>query len=271
MGIIEKNRSHSGNDLIDEKDMTLSMLDNLTDRKPNINKVFKVFFLRYLTPRMREIVWKGLLLDPAEVKNYENNIQYDKSFTISKDEIYILKVVQSLMKDGFHNFGNDYDVIMLVKAVMIYAAAYLNTYLQDFHYYILFPLLQTFKSYRTYTRAKVLVSFYISVLRVRMQIVDEVNEKDESDYELYINSIIEKLLETCDGIDPKLKEKINELLEIEDAAIKTFHMDLLASVRGENHLSNLDLRMSKQKVIFGELLRSFLERLSVGFVNIRVS
>ena len=104
-----------------------------------------------------------------------------------------------------------------------------------------------------------------------MEIVEEVNEKDEIAYETYINGIIDKLLEVCEEIDPKLKEKLTELLSIEDSAIKTFHMDLMANVRGENHLSNLDLRMSKQKVIFGELLRSFIERMSVGFVNIRVS
>ena len=255
MNLIEKNKPRSGNEVIDEKEMTMSIIDNLTDRKANLNRIYKVFFLRYLSPRTREIVWKGQLLDPTEVKNYEKNIQYDKTFTVSKDEIYILKVIQSLMKDDFHNFGNDYDIIILIKAIMIYTATYLNTYLQDFHYYMLFPLLQTFKSYRTYTRAKILISFYLSILRVRMEVVEEVNEKDETAYEFYINGIIEKLLEVCEEIDPKLKEKITELLAIEDSAIKTFHMDLMANVRGENHLSNLDLRISKQKVIFGELLR----------------
>lgn len=154
---------------------------------------------------------------------------------------------------------------------MIYAAEYLNTYLQDFHYYMLFPLMQTFKSYRTYTRAKLLMSFYLSFLKIRMQIVDEVNEKDESAYEAYINNIIASLLKFCKEIEPSLEKKLTDLLAINDDAIKTYHMDLLVSTRGEKNLSNLDLRMSKQKVIFGEFLRSYLERCSVGFVNVRVS
>jgi len=268
---IDANRKHSGKELDDQKEINISLLDNLIDRRSNINKPYKLFFLRYLSPRMREIVWKGLLLDQTEVKTYENNIIEDKSFTVSKDEIYILKVIQSILKDDFHNFGNDYDLILLMKALMIYAAEYLKTYLQDFHYYLLFPLLQTFKSYRTYTRVKLLISFYISTLRVRMQIVDECNEKEESVYEAYINHIIDTLLSFCKQIDPSLEKKITDLLAIEDEAIKTHHMDLLVSTRGEKNLANLDLRMTKQKVIFGELLRGFLERWSVGFVNVRVS
>jgi hypothetical protein len=202
--VMEANRKHSGNDLEDQKDITMSMFDNLIDRRSNINKVYKLYFLRYLSPKMREVVWKGLLLDQEEVKKYEVNIVEDKSFTVSKDEIYILKVIQSLLKDDFHNFGHDYDFILLMKALMIYTAEYLQTYLQDFHYYILFPLMQTFKSYRTYTRAKLLMSFYISALRVRMQIVDEVNEKDEGAYSQYIEFIIERLLGFCNEIDPML-------------------------------------------------------------------
>ena len=209
---------------------------------------------------MREIIWKGVLLDQEEVKIYEKNIKDDKSYTISKDEIYILKVIQSLLKDDFHNFGADYDLILLLKAIMIYAAEYLKTYLHDYHYYMLFPLLQTFKSYRTYTRAKVLVSFYISSLKIRSEIVDVVNESDEGAYEGYITHIIDRLMEFTKEIDPNLAQKLTDLLAVEDDAIKTFHMDLMVSKRGEHNLTNLDLRMSKQKVIFGELLRQFLER-----------
>lgn len=271
MQVIDTNRRHTGDDYNDEKDITLSIFENLTDRRSDINKVYKSFFLRYLSPKTRETIWKGILLDQQEVKNYEDNIKYDKSFTVSKDEIYMLKIIQGLWKDKFHNFGNDYDMIILLKAVMIYTAAYLNTYLQDFHYYMLFPLLHAFKSYRTYTRAKMLISFYITVLRTRMLIVDEVDDRDAAAYETYINYIIDKLLEHWGDVDPNLRTKLEDLLSIEDNEIKTFHMDLLSSVRGNDHISNLDLRISKQKVIFGELLRSFLERWSVGFVDVRTT
>lgn len=268
---IDTHRRFTGNDIEDLKDMNMSIMDNLIDRRSSINKVYKLFFLRYLTPKMRETIWKGILLDQATVKEYEKNITEDKSYTVSKDEVYILKVVQAILKDDFHNFGNDYDLILLIKAMMIYTAEYLNTYLQDFHYYMLFPLLQTFKSYRTYTRGKLLMSFYLSMLKIRMQIVDEVNEKDETAYEAYINHIIDTLLNFLKGVDPDLAKQVTDLLAIEDEAIKSYHMDLLVSTRGENNLSNLDLRMTKQKVIFGELLRGFIERCSVGFVNLKVS
>ena len=52
-----------------------------------------------------------------------------------------------------------------------------------------------------------------------------------------------------------------------------YYMDLMANVRrGEiTHIPNADLPLSKQSIIFGELLRLFIERMSIGFVNIKLS
>ena len=50
-------------------------------------------------------------------------------------------------------------------------------------------------------------------------------------------------------------------------------MDLMLNVRrGEiTHIPNADLTLTKQQVIFGELLKTFIERMSVGFINIKAS
>lgn len=50
-------------------------------------------------------------------------------------------------------------------------------------------------------------------------------------------------------------------------------MDLMLNVRrGEiTHIPNADLTLTKQQVIFGELLRSFIDRMSVGFINIKAT
>ena len=37
------------------------------------------------------------------------------------------------------------------------------------------------------------------------------------------------------------------------------------------HIPNTDLTLTKQQIIFGELLRGFIERMSVGMINIRAS
>ena len=55
--------------------------------------LYKPFFLRYLSPKMREIVWKGILLDQVEIDTYDENIKYDKTFTVNKEEMYIMKIV----------------------------------------------------------------------------------------------------------------------------------------------------------------------------------
>mmetsp|Transcript_38282 Transcript_38282/g.28203 ORF Transcript_38282/g.28203 Transcript_38282/m.28203 type:complete len:111 (-) Transcript_38282:510-842(-) len=63
------------------------------------------------------------------------------------------------------------------------------------------------------------------------------------------------------------------MMEAEDEEIDNFYMDLMLNVRRGDitHIPNADLTLSKQQIIFGELLRSFVDRMSVGFVNIKVT
>lgn len=42
---------------------------------------------------MREMVWKGVLLDQTEMTIYDDNIKYDKTYSVNKDEMNILKVI----------------------------------------------------------------------------------------------------------------------------------------------------------------------------------
>lgn len=50
-------------------------------------------------------------------------------------------------------------------------------------------------------------------------------------------------------------------------------MDLMLNVRrGEiTHIPNADLTLTKQQVIFGELIRSFIDKLSVGFISVKAT
>jgi len=66
---------------------------------------------------------------------------------------------------------------------MIYINAYIKVYLQDFHYYLLIPLMFVFKQYRTFSRCKYMVSYYLTMLRMRMELVQEINDTDEAIYE----------------------------------------------------------------------------------------
>ena len=170
---------------------------------------------------MREIVWKGILLDQVALKEYDVNVRLDKTYTISKDEMYILKITQAILEEKFHNLGSDYNVIMLMKAIMIYASSYMNTFLQDFHYYLCIPVLHVFRNYRTHTRGKFLVSAYLSVLRARMRMVEDVNEKDEVEYERYINASIDMFMGILSEVDAELHKRMNELLMIEDQQVIT--------------------------------------------------
>ena len=55
--------------------------------------------------------------------------------------------------------------------------------------------------------------------------------------------MVDFFLEVLQQVDQETYEKIATLLEVEDDAIKTYHMDLLSNVRksGPGHVYNLDL------------------------------
>ena len=72
-------------------ELTINMFENLTERRAQNNyDLYRPFFLKYLTPHMRELVWKGILFDPIKAREYETNIKTEKVFTISRDDLYIL-------------------------------------------------------------------------------------------------------------------------------------------------------------------------------------
>jgi len=68
-------------------------------------------------------------------------------------------------------------------------------------------------------------------------------------------------------------KRLRDMLDMEDEEINSYYMDLMLNVRrGEiTHIPNADLTINKQWVIFGELMRSFIDRMSVGFINIKAT
>jgi len=49
------------------------------------------------------------------MSKYEENIKYDKSYSVNKDEMFFLKIIQSIMEEKYHNLGHDHDLLMLFK------------------------------------------------------------------------------------------------------------------------------------------------------------
>jgi hypothetical protein len=74
------------------------------------------------------------------------------------------------------------------------------------------------------------MSFYITALKIRKEVVDDINDKDEAVYETDIEEVIEKYLKCVQETDQEIYEKVLELLDVEDNEVKTFHMDLLSNV-----------------------------------------
>ena len=57
---IEEMKKYSKN--VNKWEITTNVMENLIERRGECNHdLYKSFFLRYLTPHMRETLWKGLL------------------------------------------------------------------------------------------------------------------------------------------------------------------------------------------------------------------
>lgn len=80
---------------VNKWELNYNMFENLIERRAeNNHDAYRIFFLRYLTPHMRELVWKGVLLDGIKMREYDNNVKNEKVFTVSKDDLYILQNCQ---------------------------------------------------------------------------------------------------------------------------------------------------------------------------------
>ena len=77
---------------VNKWEINYNIFENLSERRAQNNTdLYRSFFLRYLTPHIREMVWKGVLYDNIKAREYENNMRSEKAFYISKDELYILQ------------------------------------------------------------------------------------------------------------------------------------------------------------------------------------
>lgn len=168
----------------------------------------------------------------------------------------------------------NYDFVLMFKSLMIYAQAYFRkVVLPENMFYLMVPILHVFRNYRNKAREKYIAGYYISLMNAFSETAPQVNPRNERDYENYINKLLSGLEVILKSIDSELAFRIKEFLAIEDAAVSQFYLDLLSNVRkGEiTHIPNADLTLSKQQVILGEVVRSFIDRMSVGFTNIKLS
>lgn len=76
---------------VNKWELNYNIFENIVERRAHNNHdLYRGFFLRYLTPHMRELVWKGILFDPIKAKEYENNVKTEKIFIVSKDDLHII-------------------------------------------------------------------------------------------------------------------------------------------------------------------------------------
>jgi hypothetical protein len=83
---------------VNKWELNYNIFECLTNRRAENNRdLYRVFFLRYLSPHMREIVWKGILQDGLAMRDYEFNVKKEKAYTVSRDDLFLLQNCQSVL------------------------------------------------------------------------------------------------------------------------------------------------------------------------------
>eukprot|EP00347_Sterkiella_histriomuscorum_P021263 403334621 len=262
---------------VNKWELNYNIFENLVDRRAENNRdLYKSFFLKYLSPHMREMVWRGILQDGIVVREYEFNVKKEKAYTVSRDDLFILQSCQSVLRMNFHPMGDEsYEQLMVFKSIMIYIQAHIRkTVLPEAYFYIMMPILCVFRNFHTKIREKYLVSFFLTFMEnVYNKVVPKIYDRDEREYEKMIRNMSQGIVAITQSIDQEMGKRLKDLLEFEDDDIHTYYMDLMLNVRrGEiTHIPNADLTLTKQQVIFGELLRAFVDRVSCGFVTVKTT
>ena len=77
---------------VNKWELNYNIYENLVERRAeNNHDLFKVFFLRYLSPHMREIMWRGVLQSGIIIREFEFNVRTEKIYTVSRDDLFILQ------------------------------------------------------------------------------------------------------------------------------------------------------------------------------------
>ena len=112
----------------------MTLLDNLVERSADIlsfrhNSNFEAMHLRYLSFEMRQFLWKGVLFDPLEYRNYRVNMDGPNSvlFRASRNETFILHEIQRIFSEQPNWTGDLNKVIsdkseniLVLKEVLVY-------------------------------------------------------------------------------------------------------------------------------------------------------
>ena len=267
-------KAHVG---VNKWELNYSVFENAVARRAENNRdLYRGFFLRYLSPHMRELVWQGTLQDGLVMREYEFNVKKERAYTVSRDDLFVLQTCQSVLRQEWHALGDEsYEQLMVFKNVMVYLQAHLRkTVLPETHFYLMMPVLSAFRNFQTKAREKHLVSFMVTLLeQVHPKVAPKLSDRDERAYEVYIRNVIEGVCAAADQVDAETGKRLRSMLEIEDEEITAYYMDLMLNVRrGEvTHIPNADLSISKQQLVLGELLRSFVDRMSAGFLNVKAT
>ena len=100
----------------------MTLLDNLVERSADIlsfrhNTNFEPLHLRYLSFEMRQFMWKAVLFDPLEFKNFRINMDGPNSvlFRASRNEAFILHEIQRMFSE-LPNWTGDLNKIVSEKS-----------------------------------------------------------------------------------------------------------------------------------------------------------
>jgi len=206
-------------------------LDNLIERSGDIIRfnhfyTFEVVHLRYLSFDMRQFIWKSLLFDPLEYKNYSKNLQGSESalFTSKRDEPLILldlnrillserdwcKVIRGTLQKEQLN-------LEIIKDVLVYTSNVLGkseVLANESYYYMLGALIYVFRSYDMRYKYQHIASMFLTLIRNVHQPINISHISTVSEFIADFYTLNGVFIHSINRLDPDIGAKLKELMKI---------------------------------------------------------
>lgn len=152
-------------------DIYIKAVSNLIERRGECSKdLFNGFYLKYLTPQIRQVVWRGLLSDGLLLRQVIKNKPSLKSPSVATNKNMLMDI-QSVLKGDYHTMNIDnLHFLAHFKSVLVNFQGHLDLEEIPYNqYYLLLPIEYVFQDLYLSGRDTQIMVYLVSLVEKIMK------------------------------------------------------------------------------------------------------
>jgi len=207
---------------------------------PNNRDLLEKLKGKNLPSDLRHVIWRSVLNNSEEEREYSNLLRTNKSLTVSQFEMNILNETRGFVNKFVSTEVFDAAMIQCMKTILSYYERKQDRIISDYHYMICMPLIIAFCELRWLLNSPAeLIGIYFNVMKIVHFFDPMVHRRMEQD-EQYELTLINKAMTLLSQVDKFLFQKIKGFMEENERNRRTFAL----------------------------IIRKFLQTLSFAFLNV---